>query len=180
MISVQKKELRAHIKHCRTTFSAEQATEASERIAARIEQLAEFAEARTVALYWSLDGEVSTHDLVGRYASSKRIVLPVVDGATMHFGVVAPDCSNLTEGAFGVMEPRDGEVCPPEEIELMVVPGVAFDREGGRLGHGKGYYDRYFELYKGPKVGICFDYQMVESVPCEEFDVRVDRVLTDE
>lgn len=179
MISEQKRELRRRIRSCGKAISPEDLAVASARICRQVEGFEPFAEARTVALYWSLAGEVSTHELVRKYASCKRIVLPVVTGEVMHFAEVAEDCSNLIEGAFGVMEPREGRVCPPEEIELMVVPGMAFDCRGGRLGHGKGYYDRYFEQYTGPKVGICFDFQMVDEVPCESFDVRVDAVFAE-
>lgn len=175
----RKRALRAHIKDCRAEFSAEQLAEMSARAMARIEGLEAFRKASTVALYWSLAGETSTHDLVRKYAATKRIVLPVVDGETMHFAEVAADCSNLTSGAFGVMEPRESTECPPDEIELMIVPGVAFDCRGGRMGHGKGYYDKYFEHYNGLKIGVCFDFQMVGEVPCEPFDVRMNAVLTE-
>lgn len=175
----RKKALRAHIRGCRAEFSAEQLADMSARTMARIEALEAFRKASTVALYWSLAGETATHNLVRKYAASKHIVLPVVDGDTMHFAEVAADCSNLSSGAFGVMEPREGAVCPPDEIELMIVPGVAFDRKGGRMGHGKGYYDKYFERYNGLKIGVCFDFQLVDEVPCEPFDVGMDAVLTE-
>lgn len=174
-----KRALRANIRSCCASISAESLAEMSARAVAAIESLEEFRQASTVAVYWSLAAELTTHSLVRKYASLKHIVLPVVDGPTMHFAEVASDCSNLLEGAFGVMEPREGRVCEPSTIDLMIVPGMAFDRGGHRLGHGKGYYDRYFEQYDGPKIGLCFDFQLVEEVPCEPFDVAVDAVLTE-
>lgn len=179
MIKLQKKELRRRIKDCILATSQASLEQRSEPLTEQLLRLESFCKARTVALYWSLPGEVATHELVRRVAADKRVVLPVVTGEVMHFAEVAADLSNLQQGAFGVMEPRVGEVCPPEEIDFMLVPGVAFDREGGRLGHGKGYYDRYFELYKGVAVGICFDFQMVDRVPCETFDRRVDMVVSE-
>lgn len=179
MIKTQKKELRRFVRGCVLAISQSELKRRSERLVERILGLEDYRKARTMALYWSLPGEVATHELVRRALTDKRVVLPVVTGESMHFAVVAPDMSNLVEGAFGVMEPRVGEVCPPEEIDFMLVPGMAFDREGGRLGHGKGYYDRYFELYKGVTVGVCFDFQMVDRVPCEPFDRRVDMVVSE-
>ena len=177
MKKTQKRELRKHIKGCIAESSPTELVQRSAPLMERIEQLESYAEARVVALYWSLAGEVCTHELVRRAVLTKRVVLPVVTGDVMHFAEVAPDLSNLSQGAFGVMEPREGKVCDPAEIDFMLVPGMAFDRTGGRLGHGKGYYDRYFELYKGVTAGVCFDFQMVEEVPCEPFDRCVDMVI---
>lgn len=177
MKKIEKRELRKRIKGCIAESLPAELVSRSEPLMARVEQLESYAEASTVALYWSLAGEVCTHELVRRAVLSKRVVLPVVTGDVMHFAEVAPDLSNLSQGAFGVMEPREGRVCDPSEIDFMLVPGMAFDRAGGRLGHGKGYYDRYFELYKGVTAGVCFDFQMVDEVPCESFDRRVDMVV---
>ena len=177
MKKTQKRELRKHIKGCIAESSPTELVGRSEPLMERVEQLESYAEASTVALYWSLAGEVCTPDLERRAVLSKCVVLPVVTGEEMHFAEVAPDLSNLSQGAFGVMEPREGRVCDPSEIDFMLVPGMAFDRSGGRLGHGKGYYDRYFELYKGVTAGVCFDFQMVDEVPCEPFDRHVDMVI---
>lgn len=179
MIKDRKKALRRHIKGCIAAVSPESLKLRSAPLAERVEVLESYRKAHTVALYWSLPGEVDTHALVQRAVADKRVVLPVVTGESMHFAVVTPDLSNLVEGAFGVMEPRVGEVCPPSEVDFMLVPGVAFDARGHRLGHGKGYYDRYFDIYKGVKVGICFAFQMVDEVPCEPFDVAVDAVVSE-
>ena len=160
MIKTQKKELRRFVRGCVLAISQSELKRRSERLVERILGLEDYRKARTVALYWSLPGEVATHELVRRALADKRVVLPVVTGESMHFAVVAPDMSNLVEGAFGV-------------------PGMAFDRDGGRLGHGKGYYDRYFELYTGVTVGVCFDFQIVDRVPCEPFDRRVDMVVSE-
>ena len=177
MKKIEKRELRKRIKGCIAESLPAELVSRSEPLMECVEQLESYAEASTVALYWSLAGEVCTHELVRRAVLTKRVVLPVVTGDVMHFAEVAPDLSNLSQGAFGVMEPREGRVCDPSEIDFMLVPGMAFDRAGGRLGHGKGYYDRYFELYKGVTAGVCFDFQMVDEVPCESFDRRVDMVI---
>ena len=179
MKKTQKKQLRKQIRDCIASSLPSALEQRSTPLTERIEALEAYRKANVVALYWSLAGEVCTHELVHRAAHSKKVVLPVVTGDVMHFAEVAPDLSNLSQGAFGVMEPREGQVCPPEQIDFMLVPGMAFDANGRRLGHGKGYYDRYFELYKGATAGVCFDFQLVDEVPCEEFDKRVDMVISE-
>ncbi len=104
--------------------------------------------------------------------------MPRVEGDAMQFYDYRP--SALTSGAFGIAEPvvEDCPVCPPEAIDLMLVPGMAFTREGARLGRGKGFYDRYMaqpEL-QAFRVGVCFAHQLVETLPTEPHDCAIDAV----
>ena len=175
-----KKEIRKETKAAVLALTTEQKNAQSQTLCERLQALIAERKPRVVALFSPLPDEIDIAPLADRLEC--RVVMPRVgDGADgepdMEFFDYAPQ--TMASGAYGITEPQAGEPCRAEDIDLMVVPGVAFSVDGVRLGRGKGYYDRYFELYKGPKVGICFDYQMVESVPCEEFDVRVDRVLTD-
>ena len=112
--------------------------QSSEAILRRLERLDAFERAASVALYWSLPGEVFTHDLVERWSRSKRIYLPVMQGDGLILKRFT-DRNDLREARFGVQEPVTGETAGPGDMELIVVPGVAFDRQGNRLGHGKGY-----------------------------------------
>ena len=119
--------------------------QSSEAILRRLERLDAFERAASVALYWSLPGEVFTHDLVERWSRSKRIYLPVMQGDGLILKRFT-DRNDLREARFGVQEPVTGETAGPGDMELIVVPGVAFDRQGKRLGHGKGFYDRLLAL----------------------------------
>ena len=86
----------------------------------------------------------------------------------------------LQKGAFNIWEPDD--TCPIvglQEIELIIVPGVAFDRSRNRLGRGKGFYDRILTQLEIPKIGICFDFQLKEHIPTEAFDEKMDVILTE-
>lgn len=132
--------------------------------------------AASVALYWSLPGEVFTHDLVERWSRSKRIYLPVMQGDGLILKRFT-DRNDLREARFGVQEPVTGETAGPGDMELIVVPGVAFDRQGNRLGHGKGFYDRLLHEPGLLKAGVCFDYQMQERIPCEAHDVAMDLLV---
>ena len=114
-----------------------------------------------------------------------RVVLPrVADGpngeAEMEFYDFDP--SGMARGAYGIDEPQGNVPCPPERIDLMVVPGMAFTRDGVRLGRGKGYYDRYIarEGFRARRIGVCFRHQLLPDLPAEPHDRRMDIVVTAE
>ena len=137
-----------------------------------------FRAARVVALFASLPDEPQTGGFIDEWCRRKRIVLPRVEGEVMRFYDYAPE--RMHEGAFGISEPEGGTPCPPEEIDFIVVPAVAYTLAGDRLGRGKGFYDRYMSQpsFRAYKVGVCFDTQIVDALPVEPCDVRVDRVVS--
>lgn len=174
-----KKELREWIRSRDRMFSSAQRAEASQRVMERLEQLPEFQSAQRVMLYWSLPSEVETHHFAEKWFPYKKILLPVMQGDSL---VIRPFTgrTNLVERRFGVWEPRDekGSVSETECVpELVVVPGMAFDPRGGRLGHGKGFYDRLLSLSHVQTVGVCFDFQLFDRLPLEAHDVAVQRVI---
>lgn len=128
-------------------------------------------------LYHSLPDEVDTHDFIRRWASRKRILLPVVRGDDLELRLYTGD-GQLQTGAFHIEEPGGEAFTDYARIELAVIPGVAFDRRGNRLGRGRGYYDRLLpRLANAYKVGLCFPCQLLDGVPAEEHDVRMDEVI---
>lgn len=143
----------------------------------RLETHPLFQQAHTVLMYHSLPDEVRTHDFIRKWYVSKRILLPVVkeDGLEL-YTYNGPD--RMKTGAYGIEEPTEGKFTDLRQIDLAVIPGVAFDRHGNRLGRGKGYYDRLLPfLATTYKLGICFPYQLLESIPTEPFDICMDEVL---
>lgn len=87
--------------------------------------------------------------------------------------------TNVGHGSFGIMEPQADAFTDYEQIDLILVPGMAFDRHGHRLGRGKGYYDRFLSQAKDCyKIGVCFPFQLVDEVPTDEHDVRMDEIIT--
>ena len=132
-----------------------------------------FQQASCVALYYALPGEVETASLLEKWYQQKKLVLPLVKGNDLQFQqYLGKDA--LQKGAFHIWEPN--ETCPIvglQEIELIIVPGVAFDRSRNRLGRGKG---TQLEI---PKIGICFDFQLKEHIPTEAFDEKMDVILTE-
>lgn len=131
--------------------------------------------ARSVAGFWALPGEPQVLD---PWPGNKKIALPRVVGEhlTLHW-VDGP--ASLVKGRFGILEPPDSApIADVRALDLILVPGVAFDHGGGRLGRGRGYYDRLLAGTPAFKVGVCFDSQIVSKVPCEPHDIRMDAVIT--
>ena len=159
-------------------LDSRQRLRASAAIFSAVERLLEFRAARTVAVFAALPDEPATDEVLARWASTRRVVLPRVEGDAMRFYACRPDA--LVFGAFGILEPQGERPCPAGEIDLVVCPGVAFTADGRRLGRGRGYYDRYLgdPAFRGFRVGVCYAHQLVDDLPVEPHDVRMDRVIT--
>lgn len=155
------------------------ALQAQQRVAA----LPAFAAAGTVLLYAAFRAEVATAWLAARApAAAKRVAYPrVLPGGELELVLVERLDSDLTPGAYGISEPRRGlPVVAPGAVDLAVVPGVAFDRAGYRLGYGGGYYDRLLpRLTRAVTVGLAYAFQVVAAVPRTATDVPVHVVVTD-
>lgn len=150
----------------------------SAEILAALEAHPAFRAASTVLLYHSLKDEVDTHEFIRKWSRKKRILLPVVVGDDLELRIyTGPE--DMTIGAYGIEEPIGELFTDYAAIDFIAVPGVAFDRSGNRLGRGKGYYDRLLpRIPSAYKAGICFPFQLVEEVPAEAFDIRMDEVIT--
>ena len=123
-------------------------------------------------------GRTLTHDVSSLYGEGKTVVLPVVTGEGEMELRVYHGADSLRRGAFDILEPVGERFTDYESIDLAVIPGMAFDDSGHRLGRGKGYYDRFLvNLPHCYKIGMCFDFQRVEHVPCESTDIAVDEVI---
>ncbi len=161
--------------------------EVSATIVARFMELPEYAAARTVMFYVDVRDEVRTrHALPQAISGDKRIVIPYcVDGELELFHLESMD--ELEIGMYKILEPRDdlrnvaAKRLQPKDLDLIMVPGVAFDREGGRTGHGKGYYDKLLEHARpdAPLVALAFEAQMFPKIPCESHDIYMDKVVTE-
>ena len=154
------------------------ATQQSAEILTALEAHPAFRAADTVLLYHSLKDEVDTHEFIRKWSRLKRILLPVVVGDDLELrAYTGPE--DLAIGAYGIEEPTGARFTDYAAIGFIAVPGVAFDRNGNRLGRGKGYYDRLLpRIPAAYKAGICFPYQLVEEVPAEPFDIRMDEIIT--
>lgn len=174
-MSIDKKSLRRIIKAQKALFSSLR-DEQSATIIKKLEADEDFLHAQTVLLYYSLPDEVDTHSLVSRYYQKKHLLLPVVKGDELELRLFQ---GQLQEGTFGIQEPEGETFEDYDQITLVVVPGIAFDKEGNRLGRGKGFYDRLLpKLTNAKKIGICFPYQLVDTVPTDSQDIPMDKIIT--
>lgn len=141
---------------------------------ARLAELAEYRSAHTVMAFASMPSEPDTDGLFARLArDGKVLVLPRIVGDALEAALVGEGTAPAT---WGIREPL-GAAVDPSTIDLVVVPGVAFTLAGGRLGHGKAYYDRFLPLTTAHTVGACFSEQLVDDLPLEPHDVVLHRVL---
>jgi 5-formyltetrahydrofolate cyclo-ligase len=154
---------------------------ASLAIAERVVALPEAGEAVSVMLFWSFGSEVDTAPLIERWtAQGTTVALPRIEGSDVVPVAFVPGAA-MREASFGAMEPAEGRVLDPSELDLVVVPGVAFDRTGNRVGYGAGYYDRFLRRTREgvPAVAIAFALQVVPEVPAGRTDRRVDAIVTE-
>ena len=176
-ICEQKKVLRKEIRRLKSLADVKTMQEESVDIFGQIEALDQFRAAKTVLAYWSMPDEVSTHDFVKKWHVEKRILLPLVMGDNLELRVfTGMDCM-VVGPSFGILEPRNGLPYDNEPIDFAVIPGVAFDLAGNRLGRGKGYYDKLLKQQTTYKVGVAFRFQVVPSVPVDRFDIPMDLIV---
>jgi 5-formyltetrahydrofolate cyclo-ligase len=168
-----KARLRAHYKRARNQHVG-LAPELSQKICERLQAL----DAQVIAVYSALPGEVSVCAAVDAWlAAGKTILYPRVIGPGKMVLISVQNRNELSEGRFGIMEP-DGRPWT-EQVDVVLVPGLAFDLAGHRLGFGAGFYDRFVEASSTRRLGVAFDWQMTRKLPSEDHDQPMDVVLTD-
>ncbi len=183
-----KRDLRVLFKAIRESIGEEERAKKSAKIFANLKARGEYNSANTVFIYVSCGSEAETHEMLEKIVESgKKVLIPFTDKNEKKMkAVVFERFDRLKKNDMGILEPSAEEIKPVDasEIDLVITPGLAFDKQGFRLGYGGGYYDKFFdsagdnEMYK---VGICFFEQMSEfALPKGEHDVPVDCVITDQ
>ena len=177
-----KHQLRIALLRQLRTQKEEQRRRKSQAVIRKLLRLAVFRKAKTVLCYVSLSYEVETRRLLERMlAQGKRVVVPRVQGRKLFLSAIRDPDSDLAPGAFGVLEPAS-EAMPPvplRQLDLVVVPGLAFYHRGHRLGHGFGYFDGLLTRLpkRIPSIGLCFDFQLLEHLPTHTHDRPVQAVI---
>ena len=177
-----KGKIRAKALRFRDSLSPDDRARRDARIAANLESLEGFQNARHILFYWSVSGEPDTRVLVEKNLEEKELYLPVTRGKSHLQSVPVQKPLRLKRGHEGVPEPvgQDPNSFFDGRVELVVVPGVAFDRKGNRLGMGKGYYDRYLvSVPNAVRVALAYEEQVLDHVPKEPYDVPMDWIVTD-
>ena len=178
ILSDTKKDIRRSVRAAiKAMGSDEKAAQAALLCSAALEHIL-LKGARVVALFAPLPDEPDISPLISTLYEKCTVVLPRINGDTMDFYPYSPH--TMSSGSYGINEPQGDEAIDPADIDIMLVPGVAFTADGCRLGRGKGYYDRYMSLpgFRAYKIGVCLLSQIVDALPVEQHDIRMDEILS--
>ncbi len=182
-IKEQKNALRKRILKSRRELSVFDRDSKSSNICKRLILTDEINRAKNVCTYISKKGEVSTDFLINElFNFNKAVYAPVscLESNKMSFYRINSS-EDLKSGAFSVLEPvlRSEKYEKSDKNDICIVPALSFDRQGFRLGYGKGYYDRFLKDFDGIKIGLCFDEFVTETLPKYETDIAVDMIITE-
>jgi 5,10-methenyltetrahydrofolate synthetase len=178
-LRAEKKKLRKEIRQLKKNYSEEDLKVIGHKIISQLEKLPQFQEAQRIFIYWSLPDEVPTHEFIEKWRREKQFILPRVVGDHLELreytGVEA-----LKRGdSYNIKEPTGPVVTDFENIDLAVIPGLAFSEKGDRLGRGGGYYDRTLPfLTEAFKTGIAFPFQVIPDIPTDQNDIKLDLIVT--
>ena len=188
---MQKQVLRQHIRASLKALTKHEAELSSSLIISRLQSLDAYQRAKAVSCYISVGTEVGTHPLIqSMLKDQKRVCVPRVYNMKesimqMHWLPSWEAYSEFASSAYGIPEPNDSDSLISSEdaslLDLIIVPGLAFDKYCHRMGHGKGFYDRFLSslppIPHRMAIGLCHSIQVVDSVPCSQHDVRLDMVI---
>ena len=175
---MDKKTLRKQIREQKRAMTPEQIATASDKLVQMFLDTELYHQAKTIYGYLPYNQEVRTVPLLQQaLADGKRVAVPKVYEDEMKF-IYMTDLTQVAEGYAGIPEPIADEPVADDPTALVLMPGMAFDTQGHRIGYGGGFYDRFLaEEPNHPTIALCYDFQMVEDLPTEEFDIPVDCVL---
>lgn len=183
-VGASKKELRQQLRQVMAEIAPEELHKRSVQACGRLTETREYARAEIIMVFLSLPTEVDTTPLVlHAWRNRKRVLAPKVswEQRRMLPIEIRSLSDDLSESPLGIREPAQGVPLPLASIDLVIVPGLAFDARGHRLGRGRGFYDRFLdhEEWKGVACGFALESQSVKRVPVKEHDVPVDMLVTD-
>lgn len=175
-----KKNIREEMLARRQGMTADEVTRLSTRVQEKVMLLPAWKEAEKIGIYSPVRNEVDTTLLFMKaLESGMSVYFPRVEQGLKFYEV--KDLTDMQKGAWGVLEPKDSCVVlgESETLNLLMVPGIVFDKSGHRLGYGRAFYDRILERFKKVAVGLAYQFQIVDELPVEEWDKRMIRIITD-
>jgi 5-formyltetrahydrofolate cyclo-ligase len=173
-------EIRLEVKRLKSLITENEMLCRSAQVWTQIETNLHFMQATSVLFYWSMPGEVYTHDFIRRWSCEKTIILPVVDGNRLRLALFEGEQSLRRNATMNLYEPQGNDYPSPQTIDLAIVPGIAFDRSNHRIGRGRGYYDRLLPKLNTYNIGVCFDFQLFDSIYFEKHDIPMDEVMVND
>ncbi len=179
----KKEDIRQRIHQQRLALSAADVRRRGDTVRGRLVGMDLYGRAGCLGCYASVKNEVDTHRLIqAALDEGKRVGVPATQEKGVMTHLEIHTFSSLRPGPFGLLEPGGtGRVeIPPGELDLVVVPGIAFDRRGNRIGFGGGYYDRFLVRTAAPKIGLAYDFQVLDRLPTDPHDIRLDFLVTEE
>lgn len=174
---MKKEYIRRRVAASKALLNNVEKSEAAERLFNRLEQLAGFILADHILIYHSLPDELPTREFIAKWNDRKKFYLPRVNGVNLD--ILPYDKSRTHLGSFQIEEPDGDQLVPVDQIEVIIVPGIAYDRNGRRVGRGKGFYDRLLSDSKALKIGVGYDFQFFDEIESEPHDVDMDIVVTE-
>lgn len=152
-----------------------------EKIINGIESIKEFQDAKNILFYMPIHGEIDLSELFKKHKDQKNFILPRVvkkENDLTLYKINSFD--DLEEGAFRISEPKtDLEKIDPSQLDFIILPGIAFSMNGHRIGYGQGYFDRLLKKTSCLKIGVAYEFQIVENIPGEDHDVPVEKIVTE-
>ena len=179
----QKKSLRKKMRLLRQSMSEDKRNAAGHKIISQFINSDDYQESSTIMAYASMPEEIQLKELFDNaFANDKILAIPLIVGRGTMKPVYLPSMESLEVGDFGILTVRQ-ENCQFvdfSDIDCIIVPGVAFDRQGNRLGLGGGYYDRFLQCVPMAKrIALAFDYQLLDNIPVESHDIKLDMIITE-
>ena len=177
-----KNNLRKKIKKIKNNYSKHDKKLKSDYIFNLLEKNINFTKSKTIFVYWAMDDEVDTRDFILKWSEKgKRIILPSIDGDNLVLKEFKGFQELKEDENYGILEPVGSLFTDYNEIDIAIIPGIAFDNNFNRMGRGKGFYDKILSSLKSNNnchlLGICFDFQIVENVPTEQHDIKMNNVI---
>ncbi|MGQ9847940.1 MAG: 5-formyltetrahydrofolate cyclo-ligase [Bacteroidales bacterium] len=178
-ISEQKKILRKTIKILKSQYSENKLIDKSNQIFISLENILTSSLKNSILAYWSMPDEVHTHQWIIQNYHKKNIYLPAINNDELEIKLFTGINNMKAVPPFGILEPTGEPFKDLNKIEIILVPGMAFDRRGFRMGRGKGYYDKFLPKTSALRIGICYSFQLFETIPINEYDAQMDYILTE-
>lgn len=174
---MNKDDIRRQVRTRKSMLDDNEKIAAAQRVFDAVRNMAAYTVAKNVMLYHSLADELSTREFISRCSEEKNFFLPRVNGLDLE--ILPYERSRMHLGAFHIEEPEGDDTVDIDSIDLIIVPAVAYDRHGNRVGRGKGYYDRLLSRSHAITIGVCYDFQLFDEFETENHDIPVDFVVTD-